>query len=175
MNSGNCSNLSHLTYYATLAPSSTLFLDPLHHRCRSSPSLSFLSIIVIVPLHHRRRSSPSSPDTHHPGSNRLGRGSNSKTSRNSEILRTNIELEQGARCRRLESQKSDASSKYCGGRGHLTPSLTPNQPPTLSQTLSSPHTCRYKACYSHFQFEQDRWTIGPMYGKSLKRELCFRN
>ena len=97
LNSGNCRNLSHLTYHATLAPSSTLFL----------------SIIVIVSLQHRHCSSPSSSDTHHPGSNRLGRGSNSKTSRNSEILRTNIELKQGARCRRLESQKSDASSKYC--------------------------------------------------------------
>ena len=58
LNSGNCRNLSHLAYHATLAPSSTLFLSiiavlPLH-RCRSSPSSSlFLSTIVVVPLHRR--------------------------------------------------------------------------------------------------------------------------
>ena len=60
LNSGNCRNLSHLTYHATLAPSSTLFLSiivvrsflsivvvPLHNcHCSSPPSSSFLSIVV---------------------------------------------------------------------------------------------------------------------------------
>ena len=65
-NSGNWSNLSHLTYHDTLAPSSSLFLF----------------LIVVVLLHHRRRSSPSLYDTRHPSSQRLGRGSNAKASRN---------------------------------------------------------------------------------------------
>ena len=58
-NSGNWSNLSHLTCNATLAPSLSLFL----------------LVIVVVLLHHRRRSSPTLFDTRHPSSQQLGSGS----------------------------------------------------------------------------------------------------
>ena len=119
-----------------MASSSMLFLSiivvvPHHHHCRSSQSSSlFLSIIVVVP--------PSWSDTRHPSSKRLGRGSNAKTSRNSEILRTNWQMDkctETARCRRLKSKKSDASSKYCcrGVGGGILP---PTQPLTPSRTLT---------------------------------------
>ena len=87
----------------------------LSHRRYSSPSSSsFLFIIVVVPLHHCRRSSPSLSDTRHPSSKRLGRGSNAKASRNSEIVRTNGQMDG---CTDSlgggdKSQTSDVGSQY---------------------------------------------------------------